>query len=255
MTDFCLGDDVSLDWQINLDSHGTENWECRLDGGDGALGGVSDWRSVLRWVALMSCSPEFLDIDSPDLCLTMLILRVDFDDVGGHCAMYFSARRMCPRVRTPECGLKTFAWKSPARQECLVRYFPGGGGLRGCTRMRSCAEDSTGAGEIAGAEDRGYIRPVTDGESPVCVRPVTGSHLFGSPLRRVLGLLQLYLPFRGLSWTILGDFRFSCILFWWKTMSPGVDFPVVDQAGAAPAATDPLHIYGTRIKLEVGQTV
>ena len=33
-------DDVSLDWQIDLDSHGTENWECRLDGGDGVLAGV-----------------------------------------------------------------------------------------------------------------------------------------------------------------------------------------------------------------------
>ena len=127
-TDVCVDDrfspgvrdDVSLDWQIDLDSHGTENWECRLDGGDGALAGVSDWRSVLRWVALMSCSPEFPNIDSPNLCLTMLILRVDFGDVSRNCTMDVSARRTCPRVRTPECGLKTFAQTLPTRQECLV---------------------------------------------------------------------------------------------------------------------------------------
>ena len=86
--------------------------------------------------------------------------------------------------------------------------------LRGYAWMRGCAEESTGSGEIAGAEDWGYIRPVTDGESPLCVRPVTGSHLFRSPIGCVLGLQQPHLPFRGLSWTILGDLHFSCLLVW-----------------------------------------
>ena len=119
-----------------------------------------------------------------------------------------------------------------------MMYFPAW--LRGCALMCGCVEESTGVGEIARAEDRGYVRPVTDGELPVCVQPVTRSHLFGSPPRRVLGLLQPHLPFRDLSWTILGDFRFSCRLAWWNTMSSGMDFPVVDQAGAAPAAKNPL---------------
>ena len=112
--------------------------------------------------------------------------------------------------------------------------------LHGCAVVRGCAEESTGAGEIGCAEDWGYVRPVTDGESPVCAQRVTGSLLFGSPLRCVLGLPQPNLPSRGLSWTVFADFCFSCRLVWWKTMSSGVDLPAVDQAGAAPAATDPL---------------
>ena len=95
-------------------------------------------------------------------------------------------------------------------------------------------------GEIAGAEDWGCIRPVTDQKSPVCVRRVTGSHIFGSPIGRVLGLRQPHLPFRGMSWSILGDLRFSCLLVWWNMMSSGMDLPVVDQAGAATVATNPL---------------
>ena len=63
-----------------------------------------------------------------------------------------------------------------------------GASPEGVALLRGCEEESTGAGEFAGAEDWGYIRPVTDGESPFCVRPVTGSHLFRSPIGRVLGL-------------------------------------------------------------------
>ena len=70
-----------------------------------------------------------------------------------------------------------------------------------------------------------------------------------SPLRLVLGLPQPNLPSGGLSWTILADFCFSCRLVWWKTMSSGVDLPAVDQAGATPAATDPLP--GTFLGLEL----
>ena len=56
--------------------------------------------------------------------------------------------------------------------------------------MRGCAEDECSPGEIGFAGDWDNIRPVTDGESPVYVQPVTRSLLFGSPLRRVLGLPQ-----------------------------------------------------------------
>ena len=95
-------------------------------------------------------------------------------------------------------------------------------------------------GEIECAEDSGYIRSVTDGESTVYVRPVTGSLLFGSPFRRLLGLPQPNLPSQSLSWSILADLWFSCRLVWWRTMSSGVDLPAVNQTGAATAATDPL---------------
>ena len=82
--------DVSLDWWIDLDSHGMVNWEFQLNGEDRALAGASDWRSVL---------PEFPDGD----CLKC------FDDIGKNCIMYLSGWGMCPRVRTPECSLETFA--------------------------------------------------------------------------------------------------------------------------------------------------
>ena len=226
-TDVC-GDDrfspgvrsnnVSLDWWIDLDSHGIVNWECQLNGEDRVLAGASDWRSVLHCIALMSCLPEFPDIDCPKCS----------DDIGRNCIMDFSAGGTCPRVRTPGCGLKTFAQTLPTRQECLVNEKSSGGGvarMRGCAWMRGCAEEytgeestkiksteeeSTGVDEIGCAEDWGYIRPVTDGEWPVCVQPVTGSLLFRSPLRRELGLPQPHLPSGGLSWTILADLCFSC---------------------------------------------
>ena len=62
-TDVC-GDDryspgvskyVSLNWQIDLDSHGMVHWECQFNGEARVLAGESDWRSVLRCVACMSC--------------------------------------------------------------------------------------------------------------------------------------------------------------------------------------------------------
>ena len=77
--------------------------------------------------------------------------------------MDFSARKMCPRARMPEFGLRMFAQTLPdlpVRQEWPVR-------------------------EVL-AEDWGYIRQLADGESQFCVRSVTGSHLFGFPIGRVL---------------------------------------------------------------------
>ena len=134
-------------------------------GGDSYVACLSDWRSVLRLVAL-SGSPEFPDTGDPDSCLRMLISRVDFSNVGRNCAMDFSARKMCPRARMPEFDLRMFAQTLPAlpvRQEWPVREVLAG------------AEGFSGAGEIAGAEgfagaeDWGYIRQVADGESPFCV--------------------------------------------------------------------------------------
>ena len=139
--------------------------------------------------------------------------------------MDFSTQKMCPRAQMPESGLRMFAQTLPAlpvRQEWPVREVLAG------------AEGSY-------AEDWGYIRQLADGESPFCVRPVTGSHLFGSSIGRVLGLRQPHLPFRHQSWTILVDLRFSCLLFWWGTMSARTDLPVLDQADAAAAAANPLR--------------
>ena len=53
--------------------------------------------------------------------------------------------------------------------------------------LGGCAENSPNAGESAGVEDWAYIPPAVVDEPPFCVRPVTGSHLFGPPLGRVLG--------------------------------------------------------------------
>ena len=87
---------------------------------------------------------------------------------------------------------------------------------------------------------RAYIRPAAVDEPPFCVRPVTGSHLISPPLGRVLGLWQPHLPFGYLSGMILGDLRFSCVLFWWDMMSSETDLPVVAQARAPIVTTEPL---------------
>ena len=134
-TDVC-GDDrfspgvrnnVSLDWRIDLDSHGMVNWDCQLKGEDRVLAGASDWRSVLRCIALMLCLPEFPDIDCPKC----------FDDIGRNCIMDFGAGVTCPRVRTPECGLKTFAQTLPTWSAWFMRYLPARS--YGCAVVPGCA--------------------------------------------------------------------------------------------------------------------
>ena len=96
---------------------------------------------------------------------------------------------------------KGIAWSEwPVREVLAGAEGFSGAGPEGVARLRSCVEESTGAGEFVGAEDWGYIRPVADGVSPFCVRPVTGSHLFGSSMGRVLGLRQPHLPFRHDTW-------------------------------------------------------
>ena len=89
-------------------------------------------------------------------------------------------------------------------------------------------------------EDCGYIRPRSASMSPFRDRPVTGSHLLGSDVCRVLRLWMPNLLFRLKPWTLVGDFRLSGDPCWWYTMQSGTALPVVDQAGAAYAAGNPL---------------
>ena len=107
----------------------------------------------------------------------------------------------------------------PARREWLAcEKLAGMEGVAGTEGFAS-EERFAGMEGFDSAEDWGYIKQVTGGESPFCVQPVTGSHLLGSPIGLVLGLRKPHLPARHPSWTILGDLRLSCLLFWWYTMS------------------------------------
>ena len=71
-------------------------------------------------------------------------------------------------------------------------------------------EVSVSPGEMESTEDLGYIRP--DLESPIYVWSVTGSLLFGSPLKRVRGLQQPTLPSRDPTWMVC----------WWVFGTPVV---------------------------------
>ena len=95
-------------------------------------------------------------------------------------------------------------------------------------------------GEMKCAEDLDYIRPASVVESPVYVWSVTGSLLFGSPLRRVRGSQQPPLPTQDPTWIVLVGFWPSCRLVWWSIMSSGIKLPAVDRAGAAPTTSTPL---------------
>ena len=70
-------------------------------------------------------------------------------------------------------------------------------------------------------EDCGYMRPGAASKSPFCYRPVTGSHLLGSAVCRVLGLWMLHLLFGLKPWTLVGDFRLSCDPCCGTLCSPG----------------------------------
>ena len=85
---------ASLDWQIVLDSHGVEPWECMLVSGDSPVACLSDWRSVLQLFAPMPGSPEFPDTGEPDFCSRILISRVDLVDVGRNDNMDFKVSTM-----------------------------------------------------------------------------------------------------------------------------------------------------------------
>ena len=85
---------------------------------------------------------------------------------------------------------------------------------------------------------------------------MTGSHILGSAVCRVLGLWMPHLLFRLKPWTLVGDFRLSCDLCWWYTMQSRTALPMVDQAGPASAAGNPLP--GTFLGFDlntVGQTL
>ena len=165
--------------------------------------------------------------------------------------------------------------------------------VRGCTQMRGCAGNGHSPGETQDArkvdsspgercaEEPGYIRPVSVSGPPVYAWVVTGSLLFGSPPRRVQGLLRpplrCQLRFevpavfrwarvidtlttsrpcrrcsfspRDLPWIVLVVVWFSCCVVWWSTMSSG-KLPAVDQAGASPTPSTPLP--GTFLGLTLG---
>ena len=60
----------------------------------------SDWRSVLRLVALMLRLSKFPHTGDPDFCLRILMSRGDCSEVGTNCNMAFSASTMCFRAWT-----------------------------------------------------------------------------------------------------------------------------------------------------------
>ena len=177
----------------------------------------------------------------------MLLSRVDFSDAGRNCCIDFSTRWMCFQAWITDSRLWMLVQTLPLPREELSSMvgFPGASPegvawLRGKVhrRRRVCRRGRLG------------LYNTVDG-LPFCVRPVTGSHLFSPPLGRVLGLWQPHLPFGYLSGTILGDHRFSCVLFWCEMMS-SCGGP--STSGRRDYGTAAGHIYWTRIGLTVGQT-
>ena len=121
--------------------------------------------------------------------------------------------------------------------------------VRSCTQMHGKGhslgktQDARKFGVPPGercVERLGFIRPDSVVGSSVYVWSVTGSHLFGSPLRRVQGLQQLPLPPQDLTWIVLIGFWLSCRLVWWSSMWSRTKLPAVDQVGATPTTSTPL---------------
>ena len=198
---------------------------------------------MLCCVARLSHLPEFPDT----ACLKY------FRNIGKKCVLDLNAGETYTPVWSPECGLETVAPKLPF-PHCWVEVVPSAmvAQVRGCTRKRGYAGNGHSPGETQDAlevgvspgercvEDSDYIRPDSVVESPVYAWSVTGSLLFGSPLRRVRGLQQPPLPPQDPTWIVLVGFWLSCRLVWWSIMSSGTKLPAVDQAGAAPTTSAPL---------------
>ena len=157
--------------------------------------------------------------------------------------------------RTWYCPDGRWTSQMPPIPHCRVAEVPSVtvAQLRGGTRMRCCVgnghspgetqdarEVGVFPGEMECAEDSDYIKPDSVVESPVYVWSVTGSLLFGSPLRRVRGLQQPPLPSRDPTWIVLVGFWLSCRLVWWSIMSSGIKLPAMDREGATTTASTPL---------------
>ena len=184
---------------------------------------------------------DYTSLESRTVCdslRVMMFSQTYFRDVGQNWTMGFSDRWMCFRAVLTDSSLCLTVQTLTFPREALpgvVGFMSTGGGIsRG-----SCMADSAGE-ESPGVDDCSYIRQADGEEPPFCVRLVTGSHRFSSPLGRGLGLWQPPLPFGFLSGTTLGDIRFAGVLVWRDRMSSGVDLPVVKEARAAAVATRPL---------------
>ena len=117
-----VSDRRSLDCHADLDSLWMVYWEDRRNG---SCTEVSDWRSVLCCVALLSPLPEFSDTDSLNC----------FRDVGKNCVLDLNVRGTYNRIRPPECGLEAVAQMPPIPhcRRCLLLQS------RKCAVVRGCA--------------------------------------------------------------------------------------------------------------------
>ena len=229
-----ISDRVSLNCHVDMDSLWMVSWDDCRNVETGSRTGVSDWRSIVCCVAILSRMPEFPDVG----CLNC------FRDIGKNCVLDLNTRGTYPRVRPPECGLETLA-QTPSIRNCRVAEVQSVAVALRCMLMHGCAgnghspgdtqdarEVGVSPGEMECAEDSAYIRPDSVVESPMYVWSVTGSLLFGSPLRCVRGVQQPPLPSRYLTWL--------CLFVWWGIMSSGIDLPAVNQVGASTTASTPL---------------
>ena len=103
---------------------------------------------------------------------------------------------------------------TPSIQHCWVAEVSSGAVAqrRGCTRCvrnghspgiaQDAREVGVSPGEMVSAEDSAYVRLDSVTELPVYVWSVSGSLLFGSPLRRARGVKQLHLPSRDPTWVV-----------------------------------------------------
>ena len=69
---------------------------------------------------------------------------------------------------------------------------------------------------------------------------VTGSHLFVSSVCCVIGLWEPRLQLGHWPWTLVGDLRTFCALWWLCIMPSGTGLPDAEQAGVNSAAGNPL---------------
>ena len=178
-------------------------------------------------------------------------------EVGKSCLLDLNVRGTYLCVWPPECGLETVA-RMPPIPYCRVAESLSNAVTQRC----GCAGNGHSPGEtqdvrvspcdIKCAEDPAYIKPDSAIESPVYVWSVTGSLLFGSPLRCVRGLQRLTLPSRDPTWIVLVGFWLHGCFVWWFIMPSGMDLPAVNQSGAASTASSPLPGTFLGLALDLG---
>ena len=175
-----------------------------------------------------SDSPDFLDTGDRELCLQVPKLRgcfwtmefaCDSDpgpdlsvrEFGRPLGRLWGAFPLAARPLLNDAGCSDLLCRGVSARTLMFRDF-----LQGSTHVSP---------SLPVREEWGYISAGVGSTTPFQDQLVTGSHLFGSPVCRVIRLWEPCMLLGLRPWTISVDLRTFCALWWLCIMPSGTGMP------------------------------